>query len=52
MNTKDIKYLDDLAHSLHLDLSVVLFFAELLGPNEYYDALPTILEEYKSLGWI
>ncbi len=46
---KEAQYLIELSEDLNLDPYTVEFFASYLGRSEYYDALPSILEEYKFL---
>jgi len=44
--TDRAEYLDSLAEEYGMDISAVLFIAEILGPNEDFDGLVTTLQDH------
>ncbi len=48
MNRKRKEYLDELAEDMDIPRAVVYTLAEMLGPNEDYDGLVTMLEDYEA----
>jgi hypothetical protein len=51
MSKKRKEYLRELSGMYGIELSTVVYLAELLGENEDYDGLVTTLEDYAG-GWL